>query len=88
MEQIIAATAAWALVLLCVALYRGGPWRGAIPVADVAPFPPLVSPSPGEEEEPPKATPARHRVRPPYGLAGAVMATAALRLGLLVALGR
>jgi hypothetical protein len=88
MEQVIAVTAAWALILLCVALYRSGQWRVAIPVANVADAAPLVSPASGDEEQLPASEPARRRVRRPFGLAGAVMATAALRISLLVALGR
>lgn len=86
MEQSIAAAAVWALILLCVALYRSGQWRVAIPIAPEADAPPLADAS-GEDDAPP-APPARRRPHLPIGLAGAVAATAAVRISLLVALGR
>jgi hypothetical protein len=90
MQQTIAAASVWALVLLCVALYRSGQWRVAVPIASLAAAAPPVSPSSTEEEEEgrPAAEPAQPRFRMPFGLAGAVMATAALRISLLVVLGR
>ena len=88
MEQTIAAAAAWALVLLCVALYRSGQWRVAVPIAIEAPDAPPVTASNGDDEAPAAEEPPRRRLRVPVGLAGAVVATAAVRISLLVALGR
>ncbi|GAC1299342.1 MAG: hypothetical protein NVSMB23_30250 [Myxococcales bacterium] len=88
MEQSIAAAAAWALVLLCVALYRSGQWRMAIPIASEVADAPPVAPADGDDEAAGEVEPAARRFRLPVGLAGVVVATAAVRISLLVALGR
>jgi hypothetical protein len=89
-QTTIAAASVWALVLLCLAIYRSGQWRVAIPIASVAmTAPPVRAAAANDDEDPPAAEePARRRFRLPFGLAGAVMATAALRISVLVVLGR
>jgi hypothetical protein len=97
MQPAIATAAVWALVLLCAALWRSGTFRAAAPVL-AGPYPENAVPPTrlredevdegedrGERAQTPK--PSR-RLTAPLPLTCAVLATALLRVGVLLALGR
>lgn len=94
MEHSLATVLPWALLLLFIALFRGGAWRAAVPLLEGCAAP---GPMPGEieraaqpaqpQEESEAKTP-RRGLRPPGPLACAVLATALVRVGVLLAAGR
>jgi hypothetical protein len=98
MEHGIATAAVWAFVLLCAALWRSGTFRAAAPVLS-GPFPGSAVPparlredeaDEGEEDRNERAEAPRpsRRLTAPLPLICAVAATALLRVGVLLALGR
>jgi hypothetical protein len=98
MQPGIAIAAVWAFVLLCAALWRSGTFRAAAPVL-AGPYPGSAVPptrlredqaDEGEEKRDERAEAPRHSRRPtaPLPLTCAVAATALLRVGVLLALGR
>jgi hypothetical protein len=98
MQPAIATAVVWAFVLLCAALWRSGTFRAAAPVL-AGPYPGSAAPptrlredeaDEGEEDrdERTKAPRASRRLTAPLPLTCAVAATALLRVGVLLALGR
>lgn len=95
MEHSLATVLPWALLLLFIALFRGGAWRAAVPLLEGCAAP---GPMPGDIEraaqqaQPPEeeieAKTPRRVLRPPGPLACAVLATALVRVGVLLAAGR
>jgi hypothetical protein len=95
MESAITTAAVWAFILLCAALWRSGTFRAAAPVL-AGPYPASAVPPARLREdeakedrdrraEPPRAS---RRLTGPLPLTCAVVATALVRMGVLVALGR
>ncbi|HXN83935.1 MAG TPA: hypothetical protein VN883_15755 [Myxococcales bacterium] len=95
MQPAIATAVVWAFVLLCAALWRSGTFRAAAPVL-AGPYPGSAAPptrlredeADEDRDERTKAPRASRRLTAPLPLACAVAATALLRVGVLLALGR
>lgn len=92
MEHSVATVLAWGLLLLLVALWRGGAWRVAVPLLEGCPSPSADAleraARPAEPEPPEPVKASRRALHLPGPLACAVVATALVRLGVLIASGR